>query len=103
MDYKIELSDVELNSYLDKLINRTFAILGVYEDCSLIDAYENYYTYVERLALELKGCSFSLDKNDFLSLYNVLIGMANSDIMAHKKVKSLVFYCISVIKKMKVI
>ena len=71
MDYKIELSDVELNNYLDKLINRTFAILGVYEDCSLIEAYENYYTYVERLALELKGCSFSLDKNDFLSLYNV--------------------------------
>lgn len=103
MDYKVEVKDEDLNVYLDKLINKTFAVLGVYEDCTLIQSYDNYYTYIERLALEIKGCNLSLDKSEFLSLYNVLIGMSNSEIMTHKKVKSLVFYCISVIKKMKVI
>lgn len=103
MDYKIEIKKEELNEYLDKLINKTFAILGVYEDCDKKESYNDYFTYLDRLCLELKGCSSSLEMDKFLSLYNVLIGMANSDIMEHKKVKSLVFYCISVIKKMRVV
>lgn len=102
MDYKIKINNNDYNIYLDKLINKVFAILGIYEDCYRKQLFEDYFIYLDRLCLEIKGCRYSLEKDKFLSLYNTLLGMLNSEIMEHKRVKSLVFHCISVIKKMKV-
>ena len=103
LNYEVVLTQNEYNSYLNKLINRVFAILGVYEDCYKKQCFDDYFTYLNRLCMELKGCTFSIKKENILSLYNVLVGMSCSDVMEHKQVKSTVFHCISVIKKMRVV
>lgn len=103
MDYKVELNKEDLNKYLDRLVNKIFAILGIYEDCDEKKTYDDFFIYLDRLCLEIKGCQYSLEIENFLSLYNVLLGISHSEIIEHKKIKSLVFYCISVVKKMKVV
>lgn len=103
LNYEISLTTNEYNLYLDKLINRVFAILGVYEDCCKKECFDDYFTYLNRLCMELKGCTLSIKKEYVLSLYNVLVGMSCSDVMEHKQVKSTVFHCISVIKKMRAV
>lgn len=103
LNYEITLTQSEYNQYLERLINRVFAILGVYEDCCEKNCFDDYFTYLNRLCMELKGCTFSLKKEYVLSLYNLLVGMSCSEAIEHKQVKSTVFHCISVIKKMRVV
>lgn len=103
MDYKMKISDNDTNIYLDKLIDKIFAILGIYEDCVDKGSFDDYFVYLDRLCVELKGCSYTFDVDKFISLYNILIGLMHSQSIEHKQVKSIVFHCISVVKKMKVV
>lgn len=98
----IEISNEELNKYYDKLINKIFAILGVYEDCEKESDFSNYVVYIDRVLTELVGGYYLMNSEEFLSLYNILLGIKSSDNFNHKKIKSIVFHCISVVKKMKV-
>ena len=98
----IEISNEELNKYYDKLINKIFAILGVYEDCEKESNFDNYTIYIDRVLTELIGGYYLMDSEAFLSLYNILLGIKSSNDNNHKKIKSIVFHCISVVKKMKV-
>ena len=102
MGYNIDINKEEINIYLEKIVDKVFAILGVFESCNKRNDFNDYYTYLERIALELKGCTYSLERYNFLSLYNTILGMSKVDELNHAKTKSLVFYCISLIKKMKV-
>lgn len=97
----VNISSKDLDKYLDSLINRVFAILGVYEDCTKLGNFENYSIYLDRVLIELKGFSELVDTKDFISLYNILYGLMCLEDLGHKKVKSIVFHCISVIKKYK--
>lgn len=98
----IEVSGKTLNKYLDTLINKVFAILGVYEDCEEINDFYTYDTYLDRVITELTGGYYVIGFNNFVSLVNILTGIKYSEELSHKRVKSLVFHCISIIKKMKV-
>lgn len=98
----IEISDEILNKYFDALINKIFAILGVYEDCDKIKDFSNYDIYLDRVLTELSGGYYVIGFDNFISLSNILTGIKYSDKINHRKVKSLVFHCISMIKKMKV-
>lgn len=95
-DVKVSSSDID--NYLDTLINKVFAILGIYEDCEKINNFNNYNIYLGRILVELKGFAELVDVKDFISLYNIIYGMTVLNNLDHKKVKSTVFHCISIIK-----
>ena len=97
----IEISDEMLDKYFDILINKIFAILGIYEDCEEAEDFSNYNVYLDRVITELTGGYYVIGFENFISLTNILTGIKYSDEINHKKVKSLVFHCISIIKKMK--
>lgn len=96
MEFKITVK------YLEKMIDKIFAVLGIYEDCETINCFDNYYIYLNRLCTELKGCTYLAEKEELLSVYNTLYGLYKTKNTNHDKVKSIVFHCISVVKKMKV-
>lgn len=87
----------ELN-YKEKIINKTFKILGIYEDCEMENDLDNFYTYIDRLCLEYLGIYKNTKNDSFFSLYNILSGLHEDKKINHKKVKSVVFHCINVIK-----
>lgn len=98
----IEISSEMLNKYFDTLINKIFAILGVYEDCEEINDFSSYDIYLDRVLTELTGGYYMIGFDNFVSLSNILTGIKYSETINHRKVKSLVFHCISMVKKMKV-
>ena len=106
MDYSIIggviLNNEQIDKYLDSLINKIFAILGIYEDCEKINNFKNYLSYVNIIIIEVKGFYKFSNAENFLSLISILNGMTLLDEMKHGTVKSLTFHCISIIKKVKV-
>lgn len=98
----IEISGEMLNKYFDTLINKIFAVLGVYEDCEEIKDFSSYDIYLDRVLTELTGGYYIIGFDNFVSLSNILAGIKYSENINHRKVKSLVFHCISIVKKMKV-
>ena len=93
----------EINSYLDNMVNRVFALLGIYEDSQYSNDFNGYKIYLDRLITEINGLHSILKIESFMSILGILQGMSEIDNIDHKKVKSLTFYCISVIKKAKVV
>jgi hypothetical protein len=102
-----------LNQYLDGLIGKVFAVLGVYEDCTEANDYSIFDSYVYRVESELEGFYHISGVVPFLSLSSILEDLrekiaedskkeASERDMTHKRVKSLVFHCISIVKKEKV-
>lgn len=104
MSYKtnnIEFSNEILEDYLDKLINKIFAVLAIFEDCEKNNDFENFEVYLDRVIIEVSGGFYIIGSSDFISLLNILSGIKNDKYINHKKIKSLVFHCISLVKKMK--
>lgn len=102
MDYKNirnSFSEKSIDEYLNFSVNKIFAILGIYEDCVKADNLENYYTYLTRIITELSGFSSIFENSFFVSVISVLVGMLEDKNPTHKKVKSLTFHCISLLKK----
>lgn len=98
MDYNgIEFSDKEIQEYKQSVINKLFAILGIFEDCEIINDYSGYTTYIRRLAREFNGLYDMFGIVNFLSIVSVLEGMKVP--IEHSEVKQLVFHCISLVKK----
>lgn len=92
------INEEDLNVYLNLLVNKLYAILGVYEDCEESDSFDNFYVYLNRVLCELKGCSKILDLTDFMSLTFILSGLEDHE-LTHRNVKSIVFHCIGIVKK----
>ena len=100
MDYNgIEFSANEIQEYKQSVINKIFAILGIYEDCEKINDFTGYTTYIKRLTKEFNGVYDMFGVVNFLSLVGVLEGMKVPVDMNHTEVKRLVFHCISLVKK----
>lgn len=98
MDYNgIEFSDKEIQEYKQSVINKLFAILGIFEDCEIINDYSGYTTYIRRLAREFNGLYDMFGIVNFLSIVSILDGMKVP--IEHSEVKQLVFHCISLVKK----
>lgn len=99
--YDAEISQEELISYLNTVVNRLFAILGIYEDCVISGDMHNYDVYVDRVILEMAGGYKNIGVASFLQIANILSGLKDDEKVNHKKVKSTIFHCISVINKIK--
>ena len=99
--YDAEISQTELIDYLNTVINRLFAVLGIFEDCSEINDMTNYYIYLERVIYEMSGGYENLGAGNFLQIVNVLCGLRDDEKVTHRKVKSTIFHCISVVNKIK--
>lgn len=98
MDYNgIVFSDEEIQKYKESLINKIFAILGIYEDCDDIGDFTGYTTYISRLTREFNGIYSMFGIINFLSIVSILEGMKVP--ITHVEVKRLVFHCISLVKK----
>lgn len=99
----------QYNSYLDGMIGKVFAILGVYEDCAQLNSFEIFDTYTYRVMCELRGFYELTNSTSFISLSSIL-GDIRTQVLkketdgefCHKRVRSLVFHCISIIKKERV-
>lgn len=103
MEYKINeivFEKEDLSSYLDYLINKTYAILGIYEDCEKDKGFDNFYVYLDRIICEIRGFSTLISSKDFISISSILVGMKDHE-LNHKNVKSIVFHCIGIIKRYK--
>lgn len=108
---KIIISQSLLNEYVDTFINSTFKVLPVAEGRDIITkkvvynketAYEHFQNYLTTLINEVSG-SYELFENNvyYLKFLNSLKGMKDIQINEHKKLKSLVFHCIDICKKLK--
>lgn len=98
MDFNgIEFSDKEIQEYKQSVINKLFAILGIFEDCEIINDYSGCTTYIRRLAREFNGLYDMFGIVNFLSVVSVLESMQVP--IEHSEVKQLVFHCISLVKK----
>ena len=106
MEYNINninISGSDVNEYIIKLINEVFAILPIYEECEIADDFKRFHVYLERLIMETAGGYFNLGTKGYLTLTNVLTGVNISTQLNHANVKSLTFYCISILNALKVV
>lgn len=110
--YDYKLSKKDLNSFLDSLINKIFAILAIYEDCEKNNEYSTLSFYMLRVSSEINGFSKIMKINSFISLCSILEDirekialkeLGDSKCINHDEVKSLIFHCISIVKKEKVL
>lgn len=99
---KVVYTSKEIQQYKSKLINKCFAILGIYEDCDENKSYMPYLTYIDRVKIEFVGFNDNVNNIHLLSVINILTGMQEVERLCHKDVKSLVFHIISIVQKMEV-
>lgn len=111
---EVTVNNEDFNRYIDGLIGKIFAILGVYEDCAELECYDIFDSYIFRVICELRGFYRLTNSLSFLSLSSILEDL-HSKVMedskkniddrefTHKRVKSLIFHCISIVKKEKVV
>lgn len=94
---------VKVESYLDDLVNRVYKVLGLYEDGnsglgkyldSLLIELGGMHIISEEIATSSKYCSV------IMTLASIQILIKNNEIK-HSDVRSEVFKCISLIKKIK--
>lgn len=109
---EVEISVEDFNSYMEQIVNRIFKILGIYENCDEINNFETFDTYVFRVISEIRGFSELVDTSTFISLSSLLTDLktkVHEDSLKevknrtynHKAVKSIVFHCISLVKREK--
>lgn len=102
MGYKFNnicFTDEQIDGYKELAINKIFAALGIYEDCVSQNDLSGYYRYLNRICTEFDGIYSMFGINTYLQLVGILQGMIKDEEPDHKTVKSLVFHCISIIKK----
>lgn len=97
--YKLKLSEDEAAYYSQKSINKLFAILGIFEECEEDNDMSTFHTYLDRLILEFSGVKDVFDICTFISIVGILSGLRDKEQLTHKEVKSIVFHCISLVKK----
>ena len=69
MDFNgINFSDKEIQEYKQSVINKLFAILGIFEDCEAINDYSGYTAYIKRLTREFNGLYNMFGIVNFLSV-----------------------------------
>lgn len=96
-------TDKVVSKYLDELINRVYKILVLYEDSN-----EGINKYMDSLLIELGGMyaiSEDISQNSkyisiVMTLASIQVLIKNNDIK-HSSIKSEVFKCINLIKKVR--
>lgn len=106
MDFNINgitISEKEMDEYYDRVINELFKILGIYESCEKDKDFYRYVAYLEKLIPQLSGSYEIFGTTVFITLVSTLNGMLDYESLTHKKIKSLVFHCIDLVSKTKVV
>lgn len=106
MDYNVNgivFTKEEVNEYIDTSVNKIFALLGIFEDCSEKKIFDPFFIYLNRIITEFNGIYQLMGIEPFLSLVGNLKGLSAAENLDHKFVKSLTFHCISIVKKAKVV
>lgn len=96
-------TDKIVSKYLDELVNRVYKILVLYEDSN-----DGINKYMDSLLIELGGMhaiSEDIAENSkyisiVMTLASIQVLIKNNDI-EHSSVKSEIFKCISLVKKVK--
>lgn len=96
---KMQFTDDDIQYYIDCSVNKLYATLCVFEDCEKRSNFETYHIYLKRLITEFTGIYDIFDISVFLSVVGILNGMILEEDPKHKDVKSLIFHCISLLKK----
>lgn len=99
MAFNVNLTEKDVENYRKYCVNRIFAILGIFEDCQKTGNMETLNTYLNRLITEFTGVSSVFNMTTLIPVVGILQGMKESENLQHKEVKSLVFHCISIVKK----
>lgn len=98
---KVKLNEKETQQYKEKLIGKCFAVLGIYEDCEKDNQFTSFITYIDRLKRELAGYYINSNDIQLISIVNILTEMQELNELTQSRVKSLTFYIISVVQKIK--
>lgn len=104
---RIEITEENMGHYMSIILNRIFSILPTYEQ-SIKD--NNLYTipsYLDKIVVEIEGFYINTkDMERLLSIVNILSTIRNDIqdgvIFSSDDIKSYVFHCISIIKRLKV-
>ncbi len=109
--YDLEISEELLDKYYDNLIGDFYKILPIFEGRDIKnkevvytkeEAYLQFQKYISNFIVEICGGYYLFnDSMYFLKLLNILEGMYVISQEDHCKLKSLVFNCISICKKLK--
>lgn len=59
-------TDEQINEYKNTVINKIFAVLGIYEDCIREENLDGYYKYLNRICTELNGIYHMFGVNSYL-------------------------------------
>lgn len=100
-DDKITFTTNEIQQYKERLVNKCFAILGIYEDCEKDNNFKPFSIYVERLKREFVGFYNNTQNIQIISIINILTDLQLLNELKQNKVKSLTFHIISVVQKIK--
>jgi len=108
--HNIEILKETRIKYYHNLIKDFFKILPIYEGrdvrTKLIvytaeESYNQYKKYIYNFTVEICGAYNNFHEDlCFLKLSNILEGMSNLNIDNHANLRSLVFHCIDICKKM---
>lgn len=92
-----------LDSGRSRIINMLYSILGSYENCETESEFTPYIIQIDRVTTQMTGFFEILGSDAFLTISATLKGMSKEKNITHKKVKSLIFYCIDLVKKVRVV
>ena len=99
--YGITVPDGMFNRFLTECVGRVFKILPIYEECSAKNEFQDYNSYVEKVVTTFTGSKILFEQSSFLTLTSTLAGLLETENLNQKKVRSIVFHCISLIEKMR--
>lgn len=97
----VTFSKEEIVQYKKRLINQTYACLGIYEDCLSIDNFDTFFSYLSRFKIEMFGFAKNCPNSYVMSIANIVAGI-DANMYTHKEIKRIVFHLISIIEKIEV-
>ena len=104
---RIEITEENMGHYMSIILNRIFSILPTYEQSIKDNNLHTIPSYLDKIVVEIEGFYINTkDMERLLSIVNIL-STIRDDIQDGKTfssddIKSYVFHCISIIKRLKV-
>lgn len=98
-----KISQIEKSVYeafIEDIIGKTFKILPIWEDCETEkENFESFNSYLDKLITMLLGSNYIHKEEKIYSVLVMLKGMQQREDLTQRKVKSIVFHCIDLLKK----
>lgn len=100
------LHDIEMpikvyNNHIDELTNRIFKILCICEQCEAQQNYQNYFEYLDKIAILMAGNKVLFNNRKYSILLTEIMGLNETHTTDHAQVKKIVLECTNSLQKMK--